>query len=383
VRVPEAAGVGIAQLSISFDAWKEGKVASGALPVPVLAATSKLALKPVSTRLRATLAGGDKSAAWALGFSPDGKTLAAAGADDSVVRLWDPTTGQERSKLFVGDSQVYALAFGPDSRTLATAQWHDTRTRIQENGKPVFLVKYTGGVRLWNPATGKVRATLQHAPRRGVSRMAMSPDGTMIAAVEHWAESGGRQQKSQVSVWDVATAKVQVAITADCQRVGFAPDGKTLVTTGDSVQLWDAVSGKRVATLPMGDGPLKLTSVAFSPDGLTLAGGNYVGKVCLWDVPKRALKNVLPFGKRRVNAVAFSPDGRTLATVSNEMPNRSALEAEDFAQPQIVLWEVATAQQRATLDAPPGYLVSLAYSPDGRTLASGGIGVILLWDMTR
>ena len=347
----------------------------------ILPAIPKPPLKPVSARLRTTLNGGGKSAMWALGFAPDSKTVAAADATGGIIRLWDTTTGQERLKIAVGDSQVYALAFAPDGQMLATSQWHDDRSRIHENGKTVYLFEYRGDVRLWDTATGKLRATFQHTPSRAVSRMAMSPDGTMVAAVECWAESGGRQQKSEVSVWDVATARVRATITANCQVVGFSPDGKLLVTAGKSVELWDAASGKAVAMLPMGEGPLTVTSVAFSPDGRTLAGGNR--EVRLWDVTARSLKHVLSLGKRRVDAVAFSPDGRTLAAAVNEVPNRSAFEPEDHGQPQIILWDAANARQRATLNAPPGYLVSLAFSPDGRTLASGGIDVVLLWDMTK
>jgi WD40 repeat protein len=383
VRAPESAAVGNAQLTISFDSWKEGNIAPTGMEVSILPAIPKSPLKPVSTRLRATLSGGDKSANWALGFAPDGKTVAAADAEDGVIRLWDETTGQQRSKIAVEDSQVYALAFSPDGRTLATAQWHHSSTRTQEKGKPVFLFEYRGDVRLWDIATGKVRATLQQTPSRAVSRMAMSPDGRLIAAIGHWAEAGGRQQESQVSLWDVATAKVQTAITTDCQVVDFAPDSKTLVTAGKSVQLWDATSGKAVATLPMGEGPMTVTSVAFSPDGRTLAGGNHVDKLRLWDLPKRSLKNVLSLGKRRIGAVAFSPDGRTLAAAVNEDSDRSAEVTGDYGQPQIMLWDAATIQQRATLIGPPGYLVSLAYSPDGATLASGGIGVVYLWNMVH
>jgi WD40 repeat protein len=78
--------------------------------------------------------------------------------------------------------------------------------------------------------------------------------------------------------------------------------------------------------------------------------------------------------------LAFAPDSRTLAGTVGVL-GRSESGAVDRLQPQVVFWDAATGEQRTILTAPPGSLVSLAFSPDGKTLATGGVGVVLLWDV--
>ena len=111
-------------------------------------------------------------------------------------------------------------------------------------------------------------------------------------------------------------------------------------------------------------------SVAFSPDGKTLASGNYGhGEVRLWDVDTgQQIRATLEGHTADVWSVAFSPDGQTLASASWDAT--------------IQLWEVGTWQQTATIDWEHWKKVySVAFSPDGQTLASGGTKRLLLWDM--
>jgi WD40 repeat protein len=150
--------------------------------------------------------------------------------------------------------------------------------------------------------------------------------------------------------------------------LAFSPDGRTLANGHyDKVEVWDVATGKPLHTLRAHTSAVQ--GIAFSPDGRTVASAGFDGRLCLWDPQRGKLRQTLTDNGRGLWSVTFAPDGRTLAAVDGDG--------------KVNLWEVRSGGLRRSFTG-HGWETAIAFAPDGRTVASGAgpaNAKVRVWDV--
>jgi len=229
-------------------------------------------------------------------FTPDGKGLVMVTLSDGQVYHWDLTNGKLRRTVPLPIAIGYGLALAPDAQTLA----------ITPRDSPITL---------WDLATGKQRLKLHGELARGGFGLAFSSDGKTLAT--NATDPYLPDDASTVALWDAKTGEFLRRFRLPTRAVSslrFAPDGRSLLTTGSEplLRLWDAATGKPVLQEPAHVDEIR--SFAFTADGRSLVSGSYDGTVRLWDVVSGRHVRELAGHPGGVNAVAVGPDGKVLVS---------------------------------------------------------------------
>jgi WD40 repeat protein len=305
-------------------------------------------------------------------FSPDGKTLAAAGPWVDSIRLWNLDTGKRQGNLTKKDSTCFSLAFSPDGKWLATGDedrvhlWDVAARKVtatlgnhtgevgavafSRDGKLLATSDECGKVRLWDVAKREIVRTLKghEYPRT----LTFSPDDAVLF-------SGGGEK---MHVWRTVTGELLHTFAG--RNSMCSPDGKRVVAQkGKGFQVWNAETGDRLHRVP--DNSL-VAAVAISPDGKVLTTGGNDRVIRRWDL---ATGEPIRDPKTRGGStfeVQFSPKGEILATGNDK---------------SLFLWEAATGRMIRELKGHTGDILSARFAPDGKTLISASKdGTVRIWN---
>lgn len=333
-----------------------------------------------------------------LVFSPNGKWLATASWGEGPSQIWLSKIEAGQTHLLYERSRgsVAHVAFSDDNKLLAIGSQLTTGGRgneslilwnLEENRKELLSGTITdevtnlsfapgsnvlalgctdGKVRLY-PVIGSMGdSILSPGGQKEAWSVAFSPDSQLLA-VGYDDEAG--LNRETLKIWDVRTRKEcanLVGHAAMVSQVTFLPSRSILASAGYDavVKLWDAKTHQQTGTLT---GPVsKLRCLATSHDGELLAAAGFENDVYVWDVKTRGLRHVLK-GDEFMNKVAFSPDGTLFASAG-------------FSG-KIICWSVVTGE-RVKQFHDSSVINALCYSPDGQSLVTGnGEGVVKFWDI--
>lgn len=355
-----------------------------------------------------------------VAYDPSGR-LIATGTDESV-RLWDASSGKLEREVSAGGKSVRAVAFSPRGEWVA-ANCFDKKIRVwsvatgekslvidgapptvrtfsfSPDGESIASAGTDDAVRIWSTKTGHVtRAMAQHDGT--VRAVVYSPDGKLVASVG---------VDRSVRIWEVDGAMRRASLLGHESAVwGAAFDGRTsvLVTSGadGTVRAWDVEAAMNASStgenVPHGGHSDMVNDAAFRTDGSEIASVSEDNSIRVWDTATGALRATLPTqapnlrwieiggvdlmlvsgdygaelwrkGDRRAfrtdlaRRACFSPDARSIALGGDD----------------VRLWDVATGSQRQ-LEVAASRVEALAWSPDGRRLATGYVdGSVRLWDL--
>jgi len=283
-----------------------------------------------------------------LAFSPENQMLAAAMPDYSI-RLWETSSGKELRRLNGHEDKIQSLAFSKDGRYLVSGG-RDKKVRVWETqfGASMRVYSYPGHTS-W------------------IECVAFSPDYQTVVS--------GSQDRT-VRIFHLPARGQLHPRVAKRQRIrdaSLSPDGRWYATGGSAgVYVWETETGRFLTaeTYP----PIRMNCVAFSPDGVHLASGSWEHGIYLWKVVEKdgrtsleEVKRVRAYGSPVLD-IAFSPDGTKLVCGGGRS-NRT-----------VRLWDLASGKEIREWTTGPDPVSDVAFAPNGRRVAALCRDALRIWD---
>ncbi|MHC4642280.1 MAG: WD40 domain-containing protein [Planctomycetota bacterium] len=326
-----------------------------------------------------------------VAFSPDSKRI-VSGSLDKTIKLWDAATGEEFMTFLGHEHKVASAAFSPDGQ------------RIVSGSKD-------GTIKVWDAAMDKEPVILRGHENQILS-LAFSPDSKRIVSAN---------LDGTIKVWDTDSGEKLMNISGHkewVRSVAYSPDGKLIASgSGDkTIKLWDADKYEELMNL---QNEKAIISIAFSPDGTRIVSGGWEENIRIWEVATGTELTKIRGDEKWVTSVAFSPDGQRIFSCSDDnikvwdietgeelisILRRVRVNAQQpivaispdgelilsgitdllTFESKIKLWDANTGKELMTLRGHEGFVTTVAFSPDGERIASGGSGeTIKIWDTVK
>ena len=316
----------------------------------------------------------------------------AIGKSDGKIRLWETTTGKKLSTLRGHAEKIGANLLRQTDGQMSDPENIQVPPLLINNDKPIFALAFSSDgtklasgsndamVRLWDTTSGTELAALRrHTGKGWTTALAFSTDGKMLAS--------GSTDKT-VQLWDTTTGELLTTLIGHINSItslAFSRNGAMLASASadGTIRFWNTETGTVIPNHITGH-TKGVKAVAFFKDSSTLATAAFNGKITFWDLESSATNRQTIGHRDWLMASAFSPDGTKFVSLESD----GNLFFESGAGPtyyapkpdkMIRLRDANTGGELATLT---NHITSnlVAFSPDGKTVASGSDGTICLWN---
>jgi WD40 repeat protein len=340
-----------------------------------------------------------RSVAW----SPDGKRIATE--DFGEVAIWDAGVWKVSSRLTGTRGYINSMAWSADGRMLATGDDTPKVWDVEARRLLMSLAGHTSWITavMWSPSGNELASGSNDSTARiwntsvvkevQAFQIQVSSATTGFVPLLAWCPAGNRlvSAAQNIKVWDLEDGKEPFAIdTGDDLNLGqyqhlsaiaWNPKQERLVgVVGPipTVTEWDMTTGKSLAHT-QNEVIQAASTVEWSPDGTRIATVGGTGEFYLRDANTLEVKKKIETPTQFFRAVEWSPDGKKLATGSADATVTEDGQSHTYHNPTTI-WDATTGTK--LLELPDHNVISLSWSPDGTRIATAQDRFIRIWDAT-